>query len=235
VDLPISKRRVIAVSAMSFAMLAAVSGSALAQPTTEQALSVDNEPTEVLSGVQLLQVEDALLTRDEDRLIIEITMDVPTPGTYKYPDVVPPERQASPEAFTMWTFIFNHPDECTDSEPPFLCGGEDFTEAAKGGIYGIAGHVPSIDHSGGAFELNRALDGRMILTGEVKVGDPQRANMPEDEITFPLSNPMGAEVHVAIAPHGQIDPAALGEELYSPFGGPTCGCWWSALFPPPAN
>jgi hypothetical protein len=230
-NLPTSGRRATASGVLACALLMAMTGAALAQPTTEQAVEVNNEPTEVLSpGLELLRAEDATLTRTDDGIVIELTMDVPTPGTYTYPDGVPPERQAAPEAFTMWIAIFNYPEECTGGEAPFLCGADDFTAVSKGGMYGGAGHVPSIDHSGGAFEYDRATEGRMKIVGAVDVGDPQLPDSPPDSINFPLENPRGAEVHVAIAPHGQIVPETLSSDLYDPLGGPSCGCWWGAFF-----
>lgn len=222
-----------ALAASTLLLMIAFSGGAVSQSTTEQANSVGNVPTEALApGTALIRAEDALLTRDDDRLILEISMDVPTPGTYRYPDGMPPESQAAPEAFTLWAFVFNYPENCTSGDAPFLCGPDDFTEGAEGGIYGLAGHVPSIDHSGRAFEYDRSTDGRMTLTGEIRVGDPQRPDSPPGSINFPLANPRGAEVHVAIAPHGQIDPKTLASDLYEPAGSPDCGCWWNAFFLP---
>ena len=219
---------VVAGAAMAFAL--ASSGSVAAQ-TTEQAQDVLNKPTEVLSpGLELIKAEDALLTRYEDRLVLEITMDAPTPATYVYPDSVPPERQASPEVFTVWAFVFNHPDACTSGSEGLACGVDDFTEAVKAGAYGVSGHVTAVDHSGGAFELDRGTDGKMVFIGEIKVGDAQRPNSPPDSLNYPLESPMEAEVHVAIAPHGQLDPANIATDLYEPAGNADCGCWWNAFF-----
>jgi hypothetical protein len=41
---------------------------------------------------------------------------------------------------------------------------------------------------------------------------------------------MEAEVHIAIAPHGQLDPATIATDLFEPAGIPDCGCWWNAFF-----
>jgi hypothetical protein len=213
------------------ALLAAFATSAAAQPVEQQASGVDNQPTAPFDAdLQLLRPEDARVTRYEDRVEFEVTMTTPTPGTYVYPDSVPAERYASPEAFTLWAFVFNHPEACAT---PNECGPGDFTEAVQGGLYGVAGHLTAVDHSGGAFELDRDGGGRMTLRGEVKVGDPSRT-LPSSP-TFPLQNPLGAELHVAVAPHGQADPAAIASELYEPAGNPACGCWWLAFFPPPPS
>lgn len=205
-----------------------------AEETSETAFEVSNAPTEAFGpDAALLRPEDARIMRADDRLVVEVDMPTPIPGTYVYPPGLPEERRAPPEAFTLWVFIFNRPEACISSETPPHCGADDFTEAVRAGIYGVAGHVTSVDHSGGAFELDRANGGRMVLHGEIMVGDPPRENMPPDSPTFGLEDPMNAEVHLAVAPHGQIDPATVSTELYEPAGNPTCGCWWVAFFKPP--
>jgi hypothetical protein len=211
-------------------------GVVVAQPEPQLPYEISNQPTEGLSpGLVYLRLEDASLTRYPDRIVVDLSMDTPVPGTYVYPSTVPPERQASPEAFTLWVFIFNAPEACTRVELTEACGPDDFSEKARGGAYGVAGHVTSLDHSGGAFELDRDAGGRMTLHGEVKVGQQQRPPVAEGSTTYPLENPMGAEVHLAVAPHGQVDPATIASELYEPAGDPTCGCWWLAFFESPVK
>lgn len=229
-ELSAPRRVALATATTMLVLLAPMNSGVVAQTTSQHPHEIFNSPTESTTGVMQLQLEDATLTRSEDAIVVEVTMDVPTPGTYVYPEGVPPERQAAPEAFTLWTFVFNYPENCISDEPPLSCGGDDFSESVKAGVYGLGGHVPSIDHSGGAFEFDRATDGRMTLTGEIKVGDPQRTDSPPGSINFPLENPMGAEVHFAVAPHGQIDPGTMVAELYEPVGEPDCGCWWGGLF-----
>ena len=207
-----------------------------AQAEPEIAFEVSNTPTEPFGpGAALLRAEDARLTRLEDRVVVEITMPTPIPGTYVYPASVSPSRYASPEVFTLWAFVFNQPEACVSSPEPPHCGPDDFTDVVRSGIYGVAGHLTSVDHSGGAFELDRGTDERMILRGQIVVADPPRANMPPDSPVFALDNPMGAEVHLAVAPHGQVEPASLATEIYNPAGDPTCGCWWVAFFAAPES
>jgi hypothetical protein len=69
-----------------------------------------------------------------------------------------------------------------------------------------------------------------MLEGGVGVDQEQLPPRGEGNVSHPLSNPMGAEIHVAIAPNGQLDPATIAEELYRPAGNPTCDCWWVATF-----
>ncbi len=37
---------------------------------------------------------------------------------------------------------------------------------------------------------------------------------------------------MAIAPHGQLDPAQMPAQATTPAGSPACGCWWVAVFVP---
>ena len=205
-----------------------ISATTLGQAEAQTASSVENAPVEKLGHAPTLTAEDALLTRYEDHLAFEITMDTSDPGTYIYPPEIADERKAPPEVFTGWAFVFNNPEHCVGPES---CGADDFSDDVQAGVYGVAGHVTAIDHEGASFIYDRGTDGRMILRGEIAVGDPQWPDLPPEEAsTYPLSNPLGAEVHFAIAPHGQVDPATIAQELYSPAGTPLCDCWWVAFF-----
>lgn len=75
----------------------------------------------------------------------------------------------------------------------------------------------------------------VVLSGTINTGDPQIAGMRPDVVTFPLENPEGAEIHPAIAPHGQLDATKLPGELCSPVGDPSCGCWWVGVFMSPTS
>ena len=232
--------RVRASAVTIFALLSALSlvgllvAPAVAQAAPESPFEVTNDPTEAFGDeAALLESKNATIARLADRLVVEIAMPTPIPGTYRYPTTVPPERYASPEAFTLWVFVFNHPDACVSSPEPPRCGPDDFTDAVMAGIYGVAGHVTSVDHSGGAFELDRGTGGIMTLRGEIMVGQAQRSDMPPESRTFPLIDPALAEVHLAVAPHGQIEPATISTELFEPAGSPACGCWWVAFFASP--
>jgi hypothetical protein len=216
--------------ALAASLLVAPSVLAQAEPRPEQADDVDNTPVESLGAEPTLRAEESLLTRYEDRLVFEIHMDTPAPGSYVYPESVPESRKAAPEIFTAWVFVFNHPEFCVGAEDWDNCGANDFGPEVRAGVYGLAGHLSSIDHEGGAFVLDRETDGQIVLRGEIAVGDPQRPDLPPDGSTYPLENPLGAEVHVAIAPHGQVDPTTINSELYDPAGDPACDCWWVSFF-----
>jgi len=231
-DTGVFRRQRRAALTVALTALLLIPTTVLGQPTAEVPSGVENEPTEMLGNEPTLRADEARLWRHEDRLEFEVRMDTPDPGTYVYPDSVGPERMAPPEVFTAWAFVFNHPEHCEGSESADLCGPSDFSDEVQGGVYGVAGHVSSVDHEGGSFILDRGTDGQIVLRGEIAVGDPQWPELPPEETTYPLSNPLGAEVHFAIAPHGQVDPATIAEELYAPAGFPGCGCWWVAFFAP---
>ena len=216
--------------------IAATSGAS-AQAAPEHPFDTSNAPTDGFPGGDLLRPENSTLTRHEDRVEIEIILDTPVPGTYEYPEAIPPERRAAPELFTAWVFIFNRPDHCVAATEPPRCGPDDFSEAVGGGVYNLAAHVTSIDHSGGSFELDRSTDGQTILRGEIVVGQAPRPDSPpgDQHVRTALDDPLGAEIHVAIAPHGQVDPATFATEAYEPAGNPGCGCWWVSTFTPPAE
>jgi hypothetical protein len=129
-------------------------------------------------------------------------MPTPAPGSYVYPAGTEPGH---PEVFTLWAFVFNHPEYCSGG-----CGPDDLANpAVEFGVYNMAGHVTS-----GA---------SMTLSGRVGFGEPPLA-------ANPLSNPGGAEVHLVVTSHGGLDPATLPGEFHRPTGSPSCGCWWLALF-----
>ncbi len=170
----------------------------------------------------LLAENGATLMRARDGLRFEVRVPTPDPGSYEYPTadqvaawsplqdhpVVSVGADGEPEVFTIWLVAFNHPDQCTDGE----CGGDDFSAgaAAAGGIYQGDGRVA---------------DGpELEMTGSIRLGQ-------EPLTGAPLENPLGAEVHLLVAPHGR---ALTGPEhwmqLNSPLGNPSL--WWAATFSP---
>jgi hypothetical protein len=227
-----TRTRIAAVLLPALAATVLAAGSAMAQPTPEAAVGVDNEPIEMLGGEPTLRAEEATVTRYEDRLVFDVRMDTPAPGSYRYPDEVPALRQASPEIFTGWAFVFNEPENCVGAKDGESCGPDDFSEDVRAAVYGIAGHLTAIDHEGGPFILDRDAGGQIVLRGEIKVGQAPHPGLPPGETTFPLDDPLGAEIHFAIAPHGQLDPSTVTSELYQPAGNPGCGCWWVSVFSP---
>jgi len=141
------------------------------------------------------------LVRQPGGLRVTSKIPTPAPGSYNYPA----GREAGhPEVFTLWAFIFNYPDLCTDGE----CGMDDIGPTlAQGGAYNVGGHALG---SGGFLNI----------AGRIGIGDTAAAGVP-------LSSPDTAEVHTAFAPHGAMDPASLPEEFRMPTG--PSNLWWVAI------
>ena len=170
----------------------------------------DSEPALATDGARLERRADGLVA----------TMDVPTPepGSYEYPtgDMVQPWASPhppvspgatnAPEVFTVWLIVFNDPAACTNDS----CDVDDLTADAdaRGGVYQLDGRI--------------ADDTRMSFVGNIRVGQ-------QPETGSPLDNPTGADVHLAIAPHGRTLPGTDGwRQLNGPVGNPTL--WWTTEF-----
>ncbi len=220
-----------ALAIVTVVALATLSIGTVAASTSAPADVVRNDPTEG-SGPELLTRENTLIDRDADGVTITLRIPTPLPGSYAYPEDIPPERWAYPEAFTGWAAIFNNPELCTTSETPPYCGPGDRNDEVKYGMYHFAGHTSSLTVVDGELMPDVGTDGMIILTGTIGVDDQQR-DMPSDpEIPkYPLENPEGAEIHALIAPHGQID-LTNPDELFSPTGNSKCGCRWIGFFSP---
>ena len=152
--------------------------------------------------------DGATVIRTKNGVSASLSMPVPYPGTYNYPPgnaFQPNVYIGAPEVFTGWMFIFNHPELC--SAP---CNGDDVGDTpAQGGAYNFGGH---------------AVGGKnLTLSGHVSVGDTPFGGVP-------LSNPAGAEIHLAIAPHGMLQPDMLPDQINTPIGNPSF--WWVAVFLP---
>ncbi len=145
----------------------------------------------------------AKLVRQANGLRMSVTVPTPAPGSYTY---APGTVAGFPEVFTLWAFIFNYPDNCTDP-----CDGDDLGMAtgANGGVYHVGGHIGA-----GA---------SMTIAGRIGVGEAPRAFAP-------LESPGTAEIHLALAPHGAYETSDLPNEFRVPAGSPVCNCWWVAFF-----
>ncbi len=168
----------------------------------------------------IVAIDGATLIRTGNGITASLSMPTPEPATYCYPPPNPFQTVApvpgTPEVFTGWFFFFNHPENCAVPHaclppPPGHPGPNDFTEAG-GGVYNFAGHAVSGN-------------GSLNLVGHIQVGETQFGG-PNS-----LQNPMGAEVHVAVAPHGQLVPQLMPEQIGTPVGSPPY--WWVTLFRAP--
>ncbi len=163
-------------------------------------------------GEGVTQRNGARLIRSDHAIEVRWRLRTPAPGSYDYPtaDSVPPGAPphpevvpGHPEVFTLWAFVFDHPDQCT--EP---CDFDDIGDTpARGSIYQLDGTVA---------------EGRRIhMSGKIRLGQAPAVGLG-------MSNPEGAEVHVAMAPHGMASGDELGRQLNGAIGGPPQ--WFPAIF-----
>lgn len=155
----------------------------------------------------------ATLDRSSTSLKVQWHIPTPEPGSYSYPtpDMVPPGaplhppiEAGRPEVFTLWAFVFDHPEGCTDP-----CDFDDLGDtSAHGSVYQLDGTI--------------AHGARISMSNGIDVGDAPIVGLG-------LENPLGAEVHVAMAPHGKArEGAELKQQLGSSVGTPAH--WWAAIF-----
>lgn len=160
-------------------------------------------------GGPVVSEDGATISRTTQGVTARLSMPTPVPGAYSYPlgnAFQPTVLMGQPEVFTGWIFIFNNPAACTDG----VCDGDDVgNPTSRGGAYNFAGHPVN------GSTLN--------LAGRVKVGAPT-------PFGFPLDNPLGADIHLAVAPHGKLQPDLLPTQINTPIGTPAE--WWLAIFEP---
>jgi hypothetical protein len=182
----------------------------LSSPTTNELAATPGGPEYAdvsnQGGAGVHAVNGASLVRQPNGLQARLSMPTPAPGSYTYPTGITPGH---PEVFTLWMFVFNYPDLC--SAP---CDSNDLgvDKPARGGAYNAGGHPAS--------------GNTLTIAGRIAVGET-----PFDHpvITMAaLELPGTAEVHLAIAPHGGLDPSKLPNEFRIPKGTPAH--WWVAVF-----
>jgi len=210
--------------------LTVIAAGVSAETMGDQAGLTENFPT---PDEQLLLPENTTIMRSDQKVHLHLDLLTPEAGDYTYPENVGATQQQQPEVFTGWAFVFNYPELC---ETPYECGANDFNDTVKAGVYNFGGMTNSLSQEGGgAMTLNGMTDGFVRIVGDILVGQEQRPDLPPEATTFALENPMGAEIHAAIAPHGQFDSTTIAAELYNPTGNPACGCWWVAVFEAPQD
>lgn len=145
--------------------------------------------------------DGATLGRTRNGLSISLSMPTPEPGTYTYP--------SGPKG-GAWTAEEGPPEVFTlwcfvfdPDQPAFNPPDAEWT-----GVFAVTGHVV-----GGS---TLTLSGRASTNTDPFMGKP-------------LENPEQAEVHLAVAPHGALDPDLLPEALRTPTG-PGPDIWWIVLF-----
>ena len=149
------------------------------------------------------QAKGAKLVRTDHSVELRWSVKTPKPGSYTYPSpemvppgapIHPPISAGYPEVYTLWLFAFDHPELCSDG----VCDGNDIGDTpARGSVYQLDGEI--------------AREHRLRMQGKVRLGQ-HAVNGPG------LANPKGAELHVAMAPHGK---ALTGAQLVHQLN--TCG------------
>lgn len=111
------------------------------------------------------------------------------------------------QAVTLWAIIFNNPEHCTTD--PCSAPADLFTPGVGGDFYFLSGQV--ID-----------ADGNATFGGRLNVDSLKGSGLVELGATgVALTNPYGAEVHLALHSHG---PALQGQTLKAQINSFTGGC-----------
>jgi hypothetical protein len=160
--------------------------------------------------------DGAKILRTADGVSASVSMPTPVPGSYAYP--VGPTASGvpgHPEAFSLWVFVFFNPEECA----AVPCGPGDLINDPDvvAGAFNVGGHLVSGPN--------------LTLTGHVNPGTPTFGGAMAETLGEALSQGFDladAEIHVAVAPHGALDPELLPAQIKTPVGTPDF--WWIALF-----
>lgn len=160
----------------------------------------------------------ASIMRRPNSVAAKVVMPTPVPGSYTYPTGPTGSGVAGhPEVFSLWVFIFYNPDACAGA----LCLPGDLMNnpAVIAGAYNAGGHV-----AGGS---------QLTLAGSVNrqsftFGGPNAETLGQAlSMGYDLAD---AEIHLAVAPHGALDPALLPGSITTPVGSPAS--WWLSIFMP---
>lgn len=115
-------------------------------------------------------------------------------------------KNLDPGPHTVWALVWNNPEECagagplTCAPPPFGADPPDSVIRGNGTIVGASGK------GNFGFRINVG-DTSEVIGGAVRAG---------------LTDALGAEIHAAIADHGEIIPGEIADQLRNP-GDSGCG------------
>lgn len=163
----------------------------------------------------VVAIDGAAILRTAKGVTASVSMPTPAPDSYTYPTGPTGSGIAGhPEAFSLWVFIFFNPEECDGPcDSPDLFTNPD---VVAGGFNG-GGHV-----EGGP---NLTLSGHVNHNSRL-FGGPNAESLAEAlSLGFDLAD---AEIHLAVAPHGALDPALLPASISTPVG--SAPFWWLAFF-----
>lgn len=182
---PSTPRRRLRACAIGLAAATAIAGSTIADAHGRHQVTQRADVLEQgFEGVY--QRNGVKIVRTDHSIEVDWKVPTPEPGSYEYPtgDMVPPGAPPHPdvvagypEVYTLWLFVFDHPELCSD-----MCNSDDFGDTpARGSVYQLDGEI--------------ARRHVLRMEGKVRLGQSALNGLG-------LSNPLGAEIHVAMAPHG---------------------------------
>jgi len=194
-------------------------GASLALSASMVATAGTFETTDVFGqgmAGPVVAADGASILRQKTSVVAKLVMPTPEPGSYT-PAVGPTGNPESghPEAFSLWVFVFFNPEECATA----ICGPSDLImdPDVVAGAFNAGGHL--------------AAGPTLTLAGSVNASRATFGGANAETIGQALA--MGytladAEIHLAVAPHGGLDPALLPGSISTPVGGPPQ--WWLAIF-----
>jgi len=198
--------------------LVLISAGALVMATATAAVASPWERADIFGqgvGGPTVAADGAQILRTASGVSATVTMPTPVPGSYSYPAGPTASGVAGhPEAFSLWVFIFFNPEACDGD-----CDGADLqtNPAVVAGAFNAGGHLV-----GGP---------NLIISGHVN-HQSQLFGGPNAETLGEALNQghdlADAEIHLAVAPHGALDPALLPAQFSTPTGDPSF--WWLAIF-----
>lgn len=160
----------------------------------------------------------ATLRRTPNGVMASVSMPTPLPGTYCYPPVTVstdpaagPAVPGHPEAWSLWGIYFNNPEQCMNGQ----CSAADVLgpncENAQAGAVALGGHI---------------VGGKVLhISGHLSAGDGPLGALG----CAALTNVEGGEIHLAVAPHGMLQPHLMPTMIgVPPGGGP--GYWFPSVF-----
>jgi hypothetical protein len=168
-------------------------------------------------GGPVVAVDGAKIHRTATGVTASVTMATPTPGSYTVPSTPTSSGvEGSPAAFSLWVFIFFNPEACVGP-----CDGTDLMRDNNtlprviAGGYNAGGHLVS--------GPNLTISGR-VNQASATFGGPNAESIAQAlDMGYDIAT---AEIHLAVAPHGQLDPALLPAQISTPAGTPAN--WWLA-------
>lgn len=166
-------------------------------------------------------VDGAAIMRTPNGVAAKLVMPTPEPDSYNYPpkEIWPLSSGVAghPEAFSLWVFVFYNPEACAAA----LCGPGDLMNNLNviAGAYNAGGHLE------GGPKLN--LEG-FVNKDSFTFGGPNAETLGQ---ALSMGKDLAdAEIHLAVAPHGALDPELLPGSISTPVGNPTF--WWLSIFAP---